>query len=457
MLPLILLTGLSMSIGWGVRGQFGHEYGAALAGALGGMVVALLSGRADWVRRVHYFAMFGAIGWAFGGSMSYMKNLAFTQSSDSATVLYGFASLFLIGFAWAAPGGAGVAIAARLDREELTKFFEPLCAVLAAWYLQDVFHGPLRALRGTVLVETELSAALAIVAVLLLALVRRKSWGIGSALILHMAVGWWLGFLLFNVILKWHLNPPREDGWGAMLGMIAGILIFCARKGLKEVAFATIATGLMGGVAFSLGQGIRLLAMASGLKTNWHSVMEQTQGLLFGVALAVALGLIARRAAKLGDDPPVRRWTEVFSVTFVMIVLTYLNFRKSPNDWVKQIATLTPEMYGIRISGNLVPSGGFVGWFDMIYLGLAAVTIGLLVLHLRRRVPFIPESWMGKGQLMYLAFLWAVVGINFVHVLPRFTPQRLVTEWVMTVNAMLCTVLVVIGSVSARVRDDSPV
>jgi hypothetical protein len=61
---------------------------------------------------------------------------------------------------------------------------------------------------------------------------------------------------------------------------------------------------------------------------------------------------------------------------------------------------------------------------------------------------------MGKGQLMYLAFLWAVVGINFVHVLPRFTPQRLVTEWVVTVNAMLCTVLVVIGSFSARVRDE---
>jgi len=194
--------------------------------------------------------------------------------------------------------------------------------------------------------------------------------------------------------------------------------------------------------------------MASGLKTNWHSVMEQTQGLLFGVALAVALGLIARRAAKVTDDPPLRKWTEVFSVTFVMIVLTYLNFRKSPNDWVKQIATLTPEMYGIRISGNLVPSGGFIGWFDMIYLGLAAVVITLLVLHLRRRVPFIPESWMGKGQLMYLAFLWAVVGINFVHVLPRFTPQRLVTEWVMTVNAMLCTVLVVIGSFSAKVRDE---
>ena len=41
---------------------------------------------------------------------------------------------------------------------ELTKFFEPLCAVLVAWYLQDVFQVPLRALRGTVLVETGCSS-----------------------------------------------------------------------------------------------------------------------------------------------------------------------------------------------------------------------------------------------------------------------------------------------------------
>jgi hypothetical protein len=44
----LLLTGPSVSTGWGVRGQFGHEYGAAWAGALGGVGVALLAGRPDW-------------------------------------------------------------------------------------------------------------------------------------------------------------------------------------------------------------------------------------------------------------------------------------------------------------------------------------------------------------------------------------------------------------------------
>jgi len=101
--PLVVLAGLSMSVGWGVRGQFGHEYGAALAGALGAMAIALLSGRPDWRRRVAYFGVFGAIGWSFGGSMSYMKVIAFSHSPDSATVLYGYANIFVLGFLWAAP------------------------------------------------------------------------------------------------------------------------------------------------------------------------------------------------------------------------------------------------------------------------------------------------------------------------------------------------------------------
>jgi hypothetical protein len=66
---LVVLTALSVSIGWGIRGQFGHEYGAALAGAIGGIAIAILSGREDWRRRVHYFSALCAIGFGFGGSM----------------------------------------------------------------------------------------------------------------------------------------------------------------------------------------------------------------------------------------------------------------------------------------------------------------------------------------------------------------------------------------------------
>src|SRR5258708_34652468 len=94
---MVLLTGLSMSIGWGIRGQFGHEYGAALAGALGGLAVALLSGRPDWHGRIAYFAPLGAIGWAFGGRLSYMKPLDYSPSPDSTLTLSGLAVPFVLG------------------------------------------------------------------------------------------------------------------------------------------------------------------------------------------------------------------------------------------------------------------------------------------------------------------------------------------------------------------------
>ena len=461
--PLLLLCGLSVSIGWGVRGQFGHEYGAALAGALGGMVVALLSGREDWRRRVHYFAFFGAVGLAFGGGMSYMKSIAYTQSSDSATVLYGFACVFVLGFIWAAPGGAGMAIAAFFDREELTKMFVPLTAVFIAWYFQDATRAWYRGVTGGAfrfVTGQAMSALLAVTATLAVALVRRKYWGRGCALIVYMGLGWCAGHLLLIELFHLDMNPPRGDSWAGYLGLVGGILAFCWRYRLGGVGFATLAVGFLGGIGFALGAAIKVAVMASGFDTNWHSIMEQTQGFFIGIAIAVGLGLLLRRAPPISDSPPVRPWTEVYSVVFVLWLLIYLNFRRSPGEWTKEIATLTPRLYGIPITGDLFPSRGFIGWLDIVYLAIAFAMILLLALHLRRPLPFIPVDWLGKGQLFYLVFLWSVVTINFIDVLPRFTPIRLVTEWVITLNAVVCTILLIYGCFGARprvpLRSDAP-
>ena len=71
----ILLVGLAMSVGWGIRGDYGHEAGAAIPGALLGLAVCLASGREDWWRRASIMGLCGAIGWAFGGQMSYGRSL----------------------------------------------------------------------------------------------------------------------------------------------------------------------------------------------------------------------------------------------------------------------------------------------------------------------------------------------------------------------------------------------
>ncbi len=163
------LTGLSLWLGWGIRGNFGHEYGAMMPGALAAMAAVLLSGRDDWQPRIAYFAMFGALGWSFGGSISYMQVVGYTHSGHSPSVLYGFACLFVIGFLWAALGGAGTALPAVVDRSFLEDLLVSTGVVFLLWWLQGVAIEPWLKRQGYSLFwyDTDwVAASLALVAVL---------------------------------------------------------------------------------------------------------------------------------------------------------------------------------------------------------------------------------------------------------------------------------------------------
>lgn len=446
---IVLLAALSVSIGWGIRGQFGHEFGAALAGAIAGMVVALSSGRADWRRRIHYFSALGAVGFGFGGLMAYMKTVSYTQSSDSMTLLYGYFVVFVTGFAWAAPCGTGLALPAFLNRDELTKMFGPLCGVFVAWYLQDVGRAYYRATADAsagFYGSYGMSAILAALVVLIFVAISRKYWSPGNALIVYMSAGWWVGHWIFVSLCHFVLSPPSGDTWANVVGLSIGTLVWAWRYQMGGVGFATLSSGLLGGIGFSLGALVKVIIMKIGTQTNWHSIMEQTQGFFFGIALIITMMLLARRAPALSDAPPLRRWTEVTSVTFVLCGLLYANFRRSPTEWLREIEGFTPKLYDIPVVTMLIPTRGFIGWLDFVFLAITAMTIILLVRHLRHPLEFIPSSWRGKGQIFYLVFLWAIVNMNFTHVLPRWTAMRLITELTIIVNGILCTLLVVFSA-----------
>ncbi|MEK7675006.1 MAG: hypothetical protein AAB676_04110 [Verrucomicrobiota bacterium] len=435
--PLILVTALSLSIGWGIRGNFGHEYGAMIPGALAAMAAVLLSGREDWRRRVAYFAFFGALGWSFGGSMSYGQVIAYTHSGHSASVLYGFGSLFVIGFLWGAMGGAGTALPALLDRERLTEFFAPLTAVFMAWWLQDRAESWLVAVNPQFRHESPLywndtdwlGALTAIAAVLALALIRRRL-DRASSLILHCAIGWWAGFLLLVELLGWRMTPPRSDNWAGCIGMTLGLWVYLQRHGLSGVTLASLVTGFFGGFGFSAATMLKLVEVTSGWQTNWHSVLEQTYGFINGVGVAVAMLCLASRAPRISEEPLARRWTEVYAVGFVLLGVTYLNLSKNPEEWIK--AKAFPEML-YSLSAET--------WFGLAYLLLAAAVLALLIRHQRRPLALLPATWLGKGQLLYVVFLWWMVLGNFDRAQVAFVPQRLVTEGTIHFNAVLCTVL----------------
>ncbi len=572
----IFLVALSLSIGWGIRGNFGHESGAWIPGALAAIAVCLLSGREDWRRRVAYCALFGGLGLGFGGSISYMYPFSFTASNQLATTWYGFFTVFFVGCLWAGLGGAGVALALAMDRERLTRMFAPLCFVLGMLILHKFIEEPIEHWLSTAAAEGMddrwsrhksplywfdadwFSALMALFGVCLFDLWDRRfakahwlvvlaaggavagdlvrqmlnatdlagtvartlvvplgdanatnpatgkpfeadnfltnwpqffgdfpqhlGWGIGllvgagiyfviygrwrsdASLFLHLSLGWLIAFLIMPVLGTiplqsyggFRMTPPRSDDWAGILGVFVALSIYCLRNRLAPVAYAAAVTGIIGGIMFASAQVLRAMLILPGhpyrteggtppewahwQSANWHSFLEQSHGFGHGIAIAIAIGLLWRRLPPQTDEPRVRRWTEVLSVGFVVFFMTYANLFKNVREWIGA-RTKAPAMMKAPLIESIEWSA--MTWFNLAWIAAAVVFVLLMVLHTKRRLDVVPTTWLGKGQLIYVLLLWIMVIGNFERALGGFHEQRLITEWVIMMNASLATFLIV--------------
>jgi hypothetical protein len=425
---LILVTAMSMSLGWRIRGQIGHS---ANPGVLGALAAVLLSGRPDWWRRAPHFALLGALGWAIFGTMSYMKVVAFSQSGDSATVLYGFAGLFLIGFLAAGFGGAGLALPALLDGEDFRSLFPPLACVFAAWFLQDIGIDLFKMAGGGSLNwrgSNWLTVTAAAAAVLVFSLVRRR-WNIGISLILHLCLGWWAGMLLLVILLGLHLNPPRNDNWAGCVGMLVGLLLFGRRYQLRDLNTTVLTCGFLGGTGFVLGQIVRLALQATGDLASrpsggWHAILEWSQGLFLGVALALAALPLIQRGPKLEESPRLR-WTRLLSLFVVIWVIPYLDFRITPRQWV-QVKVLPAYLGGLAAVSDFLLSRGFLGWTEILFLAFGLLGAWLVRLHLRRPLRLVPTDPLAQAQALYIAFAVMLLFAHFTYIIVR-EPRELLS------------------------------
>jgi hypothetical protein len=437
-----LLVALSLSIGWGIRGNFGHEIGAMLPGALAAGAAVILSGREDWHRRTAYFMAAGALGWSAGGSMSYMQVIAYTHSGHSPTVLYGFACLFLLGFLWAAPGGAATALPAVLDRERLTAFFAPIATTAAVWFATDAIASRWEAANADFRHESPLywydtnwlQALGVLVSAAGVAAVRRR-WDFANSMLFYSAAGWWIGFLALTPGLGLRMTPPRGDNWAGAVGMTAGMLVCLWRWKLPAAVYATLVAGFWGGFGFAGAAFIKLCWMKTGWSANWHSVLEQTYGFINGLGIAAIMFRLARKTPKVVEEPEVRGWTEPWATGFAVLGVTYLNLIQNTRVWVEHKAA-PATMYGL--STDL--------WHEASWALIGAAFLILARRARGGRLPIAPSSGLGAAQWMYLILLWAMTVGNFMRALTGFAPQRLVTEGVIHLNSVLCTLGVLLCS-----------
>lgn len=370
-----------------------------------------------------------------------MKVIAYTHSGHSPSVLYGFACLFVIGFLWAAPGGAGTALAAIAPRRFLADLVLPMSLVFVGWWLQGIAIEPALRSRGVKLFwfDTDwVAATLAFVAGLATVAIRRRLDD-ASGLVLCMAGGWWLGFAGLVLGLDLHMTPPRGDNWAGCVGLVLGALGWLAWCGLGQATRAGLVCGFIGGIGFAAASMLKLVEVTSGFDTNWHSILEQTTGAFNGLALAIAMAPLARFAppADEVDAPPgsgrYRPNAALFALGFVVLTIPYLNLRKNVEQWLRA-HTMPETMAGLSAWM----------WFDLGSLLVALTFLTLLVRSTCRPIAIVPSSPLGRGQLLYLILLWWIVAGNYDRIVVAFTPQRLVTEGVLHAIALACT-LVVLG------------
>jgi hypothetical protein len=287
-IKILLITALTLGLGWAIRGHFGHEWGASWAGAMAGLAVLFASQRKDWAQRAPALACLSAIGWAVGGMMSYGIVVGYCRGVEFWNVAYGYTMLAVIGGLYGFMGGG---------------FF------------------------GLGLETTETN---------------RPNW---AALLTEMVAGAWLFWGLLIYQLEWTMTPPRSELWAACLGAAVALAWHLHRNGFPHAMRVACYTAMGAGVGFAVGNFFQTMGTVSGVSYNWWNVMEFTLGFCGGLALAYAV--VNQDWPQCTKPSRSGNWLALI-ILFLVIPLTNLVCAFNAEDFIrvaKGLNILNPEQH----------------------------------------------------------------------------------------------------------------
>lgn len=412
----IILSGLAMSVGWGFRGDYGHEAGAMVPGALLGLSICLASGRRDWWQRATIMAMCGAVGWAFGGQMSYGKVIGYTASSSLPDVAYGYASLYLIGGLWAGIGSAILALSVTQPRSYLESFACPLVILWLVWFTMDLTGLTAWLAQTWSFNDTDWYAASSalIVAILYAAIVSRHRQA--CVFIILLAGGWLGGYIILTELLGLRMTPPRSDNWSGCVGLFLAVVFYLIYQRNRAALKVTLCGFLAGGIGFAVGDFVNMLGRAQwgpigGLSAlrglDYWKWMEQLFGLIMGIGVGLVFLRFLRRNLIPPDEDKSSGSLNTIGLVFLLIVMMWNNLYKNVRNWAK---------------GNHIPENFFgiqtYWWFLLVGMLITAIVLVAIIKHRRQELPLAPSSAFGRGQLLFLIILWVAIIGAFVQAFP---------------------------------------
>jgi hypothetical protein len=225
----ILLVGIAFATAWAIRGQFGHEPGAAMAGIIGGAALLLASGRKEWYNKMLPVIAASAIGWGTTGMISYGMVVGYCRAGDFLNSTYGFLSLFVIGGLFGLIGGG---------------------------------------LVGLTLNSTPSN---------------RVKW---PSLIAEMAAGGLIGYYFLIEQAELLMTPPRSEAWAVCFGAGIAMVWHMVRNGYGSALRVAFYAMLGAGFGFSFGNFLQNVGTYFELHFNFWNVMEYNIGFWGGSGMA---------------------------------------------------------------------------------------------------------------------------------------------------------------------------
>ncbi len=336
----LLVPTLAGGLGWGIRGQFGHESGAMIPGVLIALSIAILITPSMSGLRLARLAALGAVGFSFGASMTYGQTLGLTQNMPIRETAYwwGLLGTTIKGAIWVGLAGGFMGIA-----------------------------------------------------------MSRRRYGVGeiAGLLVGMTVLWILGVWLLNLPLDknagevpriyfsdyWNVGKedwkPRMELWGGLGFALAGLIVYLGafRRDWRTVGLTFIGL-IAGGCGFTFGQSLQAAC-------HWHApwpnaelaryvspwkIMEVTFGLVNGFVLAIGCLLLYSRIDYTESEDEVCLSPSTEGVLFVVMALWMYAWNLKSYGSLDVIADVALTM-------GIIPAACIVGGRLWPYLGATAYIV----------------------------------------------------------------------------------
>ena len=358
---VMLTTAMAGGMGWGIRGQYGHETGAMIAGVLVSLILAFLFCPDNRSIHVIRAAALGTIAMGFGGSMTYGQTIGLTHDTPLVgnwdSLRWGMIGLAIKGGAWIGFFGffLGLGLGGKRYRpfEMFLLIIGMLTAVVLGWWLLNSPHDP-----------------------------ENKR----------------LPLLYFSDHWKWEPGVElkhRPEIWGGLWCALATGILYTTLI-IKDVMARHLALwGLLGGaLGFPLGQALQATNAWNPdffsqswvgpftRRFNWWNIMETVFGTVMGAVLGLGLWLNRKRIGISSDpDPDVGSlpwWLISGLLSLHLGLLLLVDF--SPFSWIDGVYDLG-LMMGLMplvacVRGNLWP---YLQLLPITLLPIAGKTLRMVI------------------------------------------------------------------------------